>query len=84
MERGLPNENGVQWTRRANGRLAEYWVRFIDEYGRVLSAARIICVNDDEAAGRALSIFKPGMGFGYQVVEGTRIVKTSGTTTITK
>ena len=64
--------------------MAEYWVRFIDEYGRVLSAERIICVNDDEAAGRALSIFKPGIGFGYQVVEGTRIVKTSGTTTITK
>jgi len=51
----------------------------------VLSAERIICLNDDEAAGRALSIFKPGIGFGYQVVEGTRIVKTSRTTTtITK
>lgn len=51
-----------------------YRIRFIDHSGRVFGTEEMRCANDDEAIDEARRIHRHGIGKGYEIWEGDRLV----------
>jgi hypothetical protein len=54
--------------------MTTYWCEFLDASGRVFGAEPMRAENDAEAIARAKVIFAHGIGSGYTIRDGARLV----------
>ena len=51
-----------------------YWCRFFDASGRIFGAEAMACANDRDAIAKARIIHSHGIGSGYEIWEGERLI----------
>jgi hypothetical protein len=56
--------------------MVEYWCRFLDGHGRVISAEKLIAANDADAIAKVRAIVLAENRNGFELWEGSRLVDT--------
>jgi hypothetical protein len=57
--------------------MPEYWCRFLDGRGRVLSSEKLIATNDEDAMAKVRAIVRAENRNGFELWDGTRNVDTT-------
>jgi hypothetical protein len=55
--------------------MISYWCKFFDAGGRVFGAETLAAEDDATVIAKAHVVFASGMGSGYEIWDGTRLVR---------
>jgi hypothetical protein len=56
--------------------MVEYWCRFLDGHGRIISAEKLIAADDADAIAKVRAIVLAENRNGFEIWEGSRLVDT--------
>ena len=54
--------------------MSEYWCRWLDGHGRVISSEKMVCRDDDEAIAKVKAIVFAENRNGFELWDGSRLV----------